>query len=148
LAAAIGPFAGKETGETALLRRLLSFFRKGDVLVADRCFCAYWLVATLMKMGVEVCFRQVEGRAVSMFQQRRLGRNDHLIWKATAGGGFPGGRQNDALRTVYNFAAVFEKTKVPFGSCLCCSCCQFLSFHCHQTCFLRDLPGNGFPHSS
>ncbi len=50
LAAAIGPFAGKETGETALLRRLLSFFRIGDVVVADRYFCCYWLVATLMKL--------------------------------------------------------------------------------------------------
>jgi len=82
LAAAIGPFLGKGTGETALLRLLLSFFRKGDVVVADRYFCAYWLVATLMKMGVDICFRQVEGRAVSMFKQQRLGRNDHLmVWQ-------------------------------------------------------------------
>jgi hypothetical protein len=85
LAAAIGPFAGMETGETALLRRLLSFFRKGDVLVADRYFCAYWLVATLMKLGVDLCFRQIEGRAVSMFKQRRVGRNDHLmVWRRPA----------------------------------------------------------------
>ncbi len=81
LAAAIGPFAGKETGETALLRRLLGFFRKGDVVVADRYFCCYWLVATLMQLGVDVCFRKTEGRAVSMFKLKRLGRNDHLmIW--------------------------------------------------------------------
>ena len=46
LAAAIDPFAGKETGETALLRRLLGFFRKGDVVVADRYFCCYWLGKT------------------------------------------------------------------------------------------------------
>ncbi len=58
LAAAIGPFAGKETGETGLLRRLLSFFRIGDVVVADRYFGCYWLAATSMKLGVDVCFRQ------------------------------------------------------------------------------------------
>lgn len=81
LAAAIGPFAGKQTGETALLRRLLDFFGKGDLVVADRYFCAYWLVATLMKLGVDVCFRQVEGRQMTMRKQKRLGRYDHLmVW--------------------------------------------------------------------
>jgi putative transposase len=85
LAAAIGPFSGKETGETALLRRLLTFFGKGDVVVADRYFAAYWLVATLLKMGVDVCFRQVEERNVTMFKKKRLGRNEHLmVWKRPA----------------------------------------------------------------
>lgn len=81
LAAAIGPFTGKQTGETALLRQLLGFFRPGDLVVADRYFCAYWLVATLMKMGVDVCFRQVQGRAMVMHKQKRLGRCDHMmVW--------------------------------------------------------------------
>ncbi len=41
IAAAMGPFQGKQTGETALLRRLLAFFRPGDVAVGDRYFCNY-----------------------------------------------------------------------------------------------------------
>lgn len=82
LAAAIGPFAGKGTGETALLRQLLGFFRPGDVVVADRYFCGYWLVATLMKMGVDVCFRQVQGRHQKMHKLKRLGNCDHLmVWE-------------------------------------------------------------------
>ena len=40
LDAAVGPFSGKETGETSLLRRLMNGFSKGDVVVADRYFCS------------------------------------------------------------------------------------------------------------
>ncbi len=36
---AIGPYVGKETGETALLRQLLKSFEAGDVAVADRFYC-------------------------------------------------------------------------------------------------------------
>ena len=39
--AAIGPYAGKETGETALLRKVLDCFNPGDVMLADRYFCSY-----------------------------------------------------------------------------------------------------------
>jgi len=35
---AVGPYAGKETGEAALLRTLLDDFRPGDLAVLDRCF--------------------------------------------------------------------------------------------------------------
>lgn len=81
LAAAIGPYAGKETGETALLRRLIHYLRKGEVLVADRFFCNYWLVASLMSLGIDVCFRQVVSRQGTFKKGKRFGRDDHeLIW--------------------------------------------------------------------
>jgi putative transposase len=38
---AIGPYSGKETGETALLRELLDSFDEGDLLVADRFYCSF-----------------------------------------------------------------------------------------------------------
>ncbi len=40
LEVAIGPYSGKETGETALLRTRLESFSPGDLLVADRYFCS------------------------------------------------------------------------------------------------------------
>jgi len=81
LAATIGPFSGKETGETALLRRLMTFFSKGDVVVADRYFCCYWLVALLIKLGVNVCFRKVVKRHGTFTKSKRLGKNDYLyVW--------------------------------------------------------------------
>src|SRR5262249_22823032 len=56
-ALAYGPYKGKETGETALARPVLTGVRPGEVVVADRYFCSYWLVALLVGMGAEVVFR-------------------------------------------------------------------------------------------
>ena len=52
------PTRGKETGESALLRTLLSSLRRGDVVLADRYYCSYWMVALLQAQGVEVVFRK------------------------------------------------------------------------------------------
>jgi len=62
-AVAIGPYAGKQTGEPALLRRLLGHFGEGDVAVFDRCFCSYWTFAALMRRGAHVCARLHQNRA-------------------------------------------------------------------------------------
>src|SRR5437763_4924860 len=43
--AAFGPYVGKNQGEPALLRTLLARLRPGDVLLGDRYYCSYWLVA-------------------------------------------------------------------------------------------------------
>jgi len=40
---AIGPYAGKETGETALLRKILDSFKPADVMLADRYFCSFFV---------------------------------------------------------------------------------------------------------
>src|SRR2546427_547273 len=40
---AYGPYLGKETGETALFRQLLGQLTAGDVVVADRYYCSYFL---------------------------------------------------------------------------------------------------------
>src|SRR6266511_2716146 len=44
-AAACGPYAGKETGDTALLRELFEHFAAGDVLLGDRYYCGWFLLA-------------------------------------------------------------------------------------------------------
>jgi len=63
LDAAIGPFSGKESGETSLFRQLLGHFTKGDVVVADRYFCSYGLVVFFMQTGAHVCFRKKKNGA-------------------------------------------------------------------------------------
>lgn len=77
--AAVGPFAGKGTGETALLRKLLDVFKPGDVVVADRYFCNYWLIAMLMQRSVHVCFRKHQKRPTDFRKGKRLGWDDHLV---------------------------------------------------------------------
>jgi putative transposase len=40
---ALAPYEGKETGETALLRELLGNLKPGEILLADRYYCTYWV---------------------------------------------------------------------------------------------------------
>ena len=77
--AAIGKYAGKQTGETALLRNLLDCFAPGDVAVADRLYGNYWITALLMACGADVCFRKHQARLTNFRKGKRLGKDDHLV---------------------------------------------------------------------
>lgn len=77
--AALGPHQGKETGETALLRQLLDRLRVGDVVVADRYYCSYWMIALLQQRGVEVAFRLHQLRHYDFRRGQRLGPDDHVV---------------------------------------------------------------------
>jgi len=82
LSMALAPYEGKETGETALLRRLLAEFKAGDVLVADRYYCTYWLVAMAQALGVDVVFRMHHLRDYDFTRGQQLGPNDHVVsWR-------------------------------------------------------------------
>jgi putative transposase len=76
---ALGPYAGKETGETALLRSLLGSFSQGDLLVADRYYCSFLMIALLGQRKVDVCARLHQRRREDFRRGRRLGPDDHLI---------------------------------------------------------------------
>jgi hypothetical protein len=76
---AVGPYAGKETGETALLRSLLDSLLAGDVVVADRFYCSFMMIALLLGRGVDVCARLHQRRHTDFRRGKRLGKNDHLI---------------------------------------------------------------------
>jgi hypothetical protein len=79
LAAAGGPWRGKQTGEPALLRTLLDSFDPGDVALTDRCFCSYWQIALFRQRGVDCVLRMHQRREVDFRRGRRLGREDHLV---------------------------------------------------------------------
>ena len=76
---AVAPYQGKETGETALLRQMLEDLEPGDVLVADRYYCTYWLVAMAQACGVDVVFRMHHLRDYDFRRGRQLGANDHVV---------------------------------------------------------------------
>lgn len=76
---AIGPYMGKETGETALLRELLARFDRNDILLADRYFCSYFMIALLQWRQIDIVTRQHQMRNTDFRRGRRLGRGDHLI---------------------------------------------------------------------
>ena len=76
---AVGPYSGKETGETALFRELLKSLRVGDLAVMDRCYCSFMMIAALLQQGVQTCARMHQKRHVDFRRGRRLGKYDHII---------------------------------------------------------------------
>jgi hypothetical protein len=85
LAAAYGPYQGKETGETALFRTLHPHLNEGDILLADRYFCSYFEIALLQQQGVDVVCRLHQCRHVDFRDGRRLGSGDRLVtWSKPA----------------------------------------------------------------
>jgi hypothetical protein len=79
LDAAIGPRKGKLSGESTLLRGLHGRLGRGDILLADRCFCSYFEVALLSAQGVDVVMRDHKNRPVDFRKGRRLGDDDHVV---------------------------------------------------------------------
>jgi putative transposase len=79
LALGLGPYSGKETGETALLRSLLESMSEGDLLVLDRYYCSFLMIALLGGRNVDVCTRLHQRRRADFRKGRRLGPDDHLI---------------------------------------------------------------------
>lgn len=59
---ALGPYAGKQSGETALLRQLLGRLQPGDTLVADCFYCTYWIVAACQKKGAQIVMKNHDKR--------------------------------------------------------------------------------------
>jgi len=76
---AIGPYAGKETGESALLRSQLGSFDPDDVAVFDRYCCSFMMIAQFQQRDVHVCARLHQCRKSDFRRGRRLGKYDHLI---------------------------------------------------------------------
>jgi hypothetical protein len=79
---ALGRYEGKETGETALFRTLLERLPPGSVVLADRHYCSYFMVALLRQRGVDLVFRLHQARVVDFRRGRRLGPDDHIVvWR-------------------------------------------------------------------
>lgn len=76
---ASGPYAGKQTGETALFRTILERLQPGDVLLADRYYCSYFMIALLMERGIDFVARLHQQRSVDFRRGRRLGSGDHIV---------------------------------------------------------------------
>ncbi len=77
--AALGPYVGKNQGEPALLRTLLGRLRPGDILLGDRYYGSYWLIALAQQRGIDVVFRQHQRRACDFRRGVHLGPQDHVV---------------------------------------------------------------------
>jgi hypothetical protein len=76
---AIGPYKGKNTGETALFRQLWQSVFPGDVIVGDRYYASYWDLALLAMRGIDSVYRQHQLRLGERYRVRQLGEHDWLL---------------------------------------------------------------------
>src|SRR3990167_4314019 len=74
---ALGAYAGKLTGEHALLRQLLHNFEKGDIAIADSYYASFFLIAYFMMIGVDFIFPMHAGRNYDFRTGVRIGKKDH-----------------------------------------------------------------------
>ena len=77
--AAMGACKGKEVGETKLFGTLSEQIDAGDVVVADRYYCTWWIVAQLKQRGADACFRLHHRRHYDFRRGRSLGPGDHVV---------------------------------------------------------------------
>lgn len=79
------PAKGKRTGESSQLWSLLDRFAPGEVLIADRAYCSYFLLADLSKRGVDFVIREHATRDNASVYSEVLGPNDRrLVWPRPA----------------------------------------------------------------
>ena len=76
---AMGPYKGKETGETALFRALFDGLEAGDIVLGDRCYCSYFLIALLQELGIDFVVRLHQARTADFRRGQRLGKGDHRV---------------------------------------------------------------------
>jgi hypothetical protein len=74
-----GPYSGKKTGETALLRQLFAELRSGDIVVADCYLCTYWIVAACLARGVNIVMKNHHQREDQPSGARRLCQGQRLV---------------------------------------------------------------------
>lgn len=82
---AFGRYAGKETGETALLRQLLDGVDRDTILLTDRYFCSYFMIALVLLGHRDFVTRLHQRRKTDFGKSKRLGKGDYLVeWKRPA----------------------------------------------------------------
>lgn len=77
----LGPYAGKQSGETALLWQMLGRLKPGDTLVADSFYCTYWIIAACRYKGVNIVMKNHDKRDDNPNGARRIDRHQRVtVW--------------------------------------------------------------------
>ena len=77
--------------ELTMFRKIWHLFSPGDVVVADRAYCAYVDIARLLARGVHTVLRLHQRRIADFRKGKRLGKDDRLVrwtqgpWLASTG---------------------------------------------------------------
>lgn len=74
-----GPYQGKQTGETSLFSQLIDCLALGDLLIADRYYCTFAIIALSQVREVPVLFQVHAIKKVDFRRGQRLGAKDHWV---------------------------------------------------------------------
>jgi hypothetical protein len=73
--------SGEASEETSLLYQLRNSRREGDVLVADSCYCTYWLIRMCQSMGVAVVMKNHHKQDGNPHVANRISANERtVVW--------------------------------------------------------------------
>jgi putative transposase len=61
------------------LRQLLGQLHAGDILLGDRFYCSWFMIALLKERGVDFVVRLHQRRTADFRRGRRLGKDDHVV---------------------------------------------------------------------
>lgn len=76
---AMGPYQGKGSGETSLFSHLIDAIDKNDLLLADRYYCTWTIIARLIQQGSHMLVQNHAQRKPDFCQGKKLEAKDHLI---------------------------------------------------------------------
>lgn len=79
LEVATAKYAGKQTGETNLLRSLLNTLFPGEILLADCYFATYWILAAAWEKDFDIVVKAHHRRKVDFRKEIKLGSYDQII---------------------------------------------------------------------
>jgi len=82
---ATAPYGGKGTGESSLLARTWGALQSGDLLLGDRYYATYAILARAISGNIDALMQTHANRKVDYRTGKRLGERDHLVqWKKPA----------------------------------------------------------------
>lgn len=79
MAYSLGAYQGKGTGGTSLLSQLLGDLSVGDLLLADRYYCTFGIIALLQSCKIPVLFQIHANKKVNFNPSTSPGVKDHLV---------------------------------------------------------------------
>lgn len=95
---AIGDYYSSEHG---LLREMLDRLTEGDILLGDRYYCSYFLLAHLQRLKIDAVFKMNAIRKIDFRKGQYLGSYDHIVaWKKNQRPRWMGKATYDALPTI------------------------------------------------
>ena len=80
----MGSYQGKGSGETSLFSQVIGTIAENDILLADRYYCTWAIIALIMQQKSHILVQNHAQRKPDFRRGKKLGAKDHLIeWEKT-----------------------------------------------------------------